>query len=673
MRGLVCRMLLIAHLVILGACGGSESSGGNSPGSSSSSSSSAPTFSISGSVSGLLGTLVLSVNGGSPINITSNGPTTIRTGLNDGTVYTVAIATQPSGQACVLANAGGTIAGVNVTNLAVTCTMAAPVLALTPHRIKTFHFTWNDVSGESEYRLLEDINGTSGYNKVATLTANSQSYDLIVSLPKRINARYILQACNSNGCVDSSPINVAGNLGAAVGYAKPSNPMNLASFGNTVVLSADASTMAVGALLESNNITGVNGSPQSGDGMYSGAVYVFVRNGSSWSQQAYIKASNTGASDQFGYSLALSSDGTTLAVGAWREDSNATSIDGNQNDNSAADSGAVYVFTRSGTDWSQQAYVKASNTDAYDWFGSTVALSGDGNTLAVGAYGESSNATGINGNPGNNLAATSGAAYVFTRSGSSWTQQAYIKASNADPDDRFGKSVALSADGSTLAVGAYGEAGNVTGINGFQGDNSAHGTGAAYVFIRNAGTWSQQAYVKAGSPGSVGANFGWTVTLSGDGSTLAVSADTLNNGAAYIFGRSGNTWIQTGLFRSPVFGSLYHFGDAIALSFDGENLAVGADGEQSNAIGINGDQNNTGTFMSGAAYLFSRNGNNWSQQAYIKASNTQTGDYFGSSVALSSDGSIMAVGAKGEASKAFGMNGDQSDNSFSGSGAVYLY
>lgn len=180
----------------------------------------------------------------------------------------------------------------------------------------------------------------------------------------------------------------------------------------------------------------------------------------------YFKASNTGAIDQFG-SVALSGDGSTLAVGAYGEASNA---------------GAVYVFTRSGSTWSQQAYVKASNIGADDNFGTSVALSGDGNTLAVGAYGEASNATGINGNPADNSASSAGAVYVFTRSGSTWTQQAYVKASNTGAGDLFGTSVALSGDGNTLAVGAYWEDSNATGINGNQADNSASDSGAVYVY-----------------------------------------------------------------------------------------------------------------------------------------------------------------------------------------------
>src|SRR5258708_6053667 len=135
----------------------------------------------------------------------------------------------------------------------------------------------------------------------------------------------------------------------------------------------------------------------------SGAAYVFVRSGTNWKQQAYLKASNTGVGDNFGYSVAASGD--TVVVGARVESSNATGVNGNQNDNSAASSGAAYVFVRSGTNWNQQAYLKASNTGLGDFFGWSAALSGD--TIALGAYTESSSATGINGNQSDNSASQS--------------------------------------------------------------------------------------------------------------------------------------------------------------------------------------------------------------------------------------------------------------------------
>jgi hypothetical protein len=164
-------------------------------------------------------------------------------------------------------------------------------------------------------------------------------------------------------------------------------------------------------------------------------------------QQAYLKASNAEADDQFGFSVAISGD--TLVVGAWGEDSSATGVNGNQSDNSAGSSGAAYVFVRSGTTWTQQAYLKASNAAGDDGFGCSVAISGD--TVVVGAANEDSSATGVNGDGTNNGSNGSGAAYVFVRSGTSWSQQAYLKASNTDVGDAFGTKVAISGD--TLVVG----------------------------------------------------------------------------------------------------------------------------------------------------------------------------------------------------------------------------
>src|SRR5207302_1588638 len=131
-----------------------------------------------------------------------------------------------------------------------------------------------------------------------------------------------------------------------------------------------------------------------------------------------------------GNASAISADGNTVAVGAPHENSGAKGINGNQNDKSVYSAGAVYVFTRQGNNLVQQAYVKASNPMESANFGSSVALSRDGNTMAVAAYYESSAATGINGNQNDHSIPEAGAVYVFTRTGTSWSQQAYIKASN---------------------------------------------------------------------------------------------------------------------------------------------------------------------------------------------------------------------------------------------------
>ena len=417
-------------------------------------------------------------------------------------------------------------------------------------------------------------------------------------------------------------------------------------FGRSLALSGN--TLAVGAPDEDSNARNINPSGTVGSGTQadnsqedSGAVYVFTRSGSTWNQKAYIKASNSDglnnpgdfSGDSFGFSIALS--GSTLAVGAPGEDSNAVGINplgtsgsGTRADNSKKDSGAVYVFTRSGSDsssWSQQAYIKASNTDRDDRFGTAVALSG--NTLAVGAVNEN-NSTGRYGDPSDNRLPDSGAVYVFTRSGITWSQERYLKASNPGEDDKFGGTLALSGD--TLAVGAENEDSSSTGIDGSQGDDGAkvNNSGAVYVFNRSGTVWNQTAYIKA--------------------------SDTLG----YEF--------RPGRYSGMRFGS------SIALS--GDTLAIGAENESSKARGINGDENDKSMLASGAVYLFTRLGSTWNQKAYIKASNTDPRDQFGNALALS--GNTLAVGAPNEQSNAVGVNGKQADNSIQptgrGAGAVYV-
>ena len=458
-------------------------------------------------------------------------------------------------------------------------------------------------------------------------------------------------------------------------YLKSSNTGTNDKSGNRVSVSGD--TLAVGAYGEASNALGVNGNQTDNSASSSGAVYVFTRTGSTWTQQAYLKSSNTGTADWFGSSVSLSGD--TLAVGAVYEASNAKGVNGNQADNSASMSGAVYVFTRTGSTWTQQAYIKGSNTKTLDFFGWSISVSGD--TLAVGAIGEDSNAKGVNGDQADTSASMSGAVYVFTRTGSTWDQQGYIKASNTETDDRFGSSVAVSGD--TLAVGAYAEASNAKGVNGDQSDNSAPDSGAVYVFTRTGSAWNQQAYIKA-SNAETNDSFGSSVSVSGDTLAVGASAEASNatgvngnqadnsasdSGAVYVFARTGSIWSQQAYIKASNTEGMDTFGSSVSVS--GDSLAVGASVEASNATGVNGDQADNSVLNSGAVYVFARIGTTWSQQAYIKASNTGQTDAFGSSVSLS-DGTL-AVGASGEDSDTTGVNGNQTNNNASNSGAVYVF
>jgi len=355
-----------------------------------------------------------------------------------------------------------------------------------------------------------------------------------MSLPAAIDSGNSSESSAATGINGDQADNSVASSGAAYVFARTSGEWQQQAYikaSNTgagdifgrVSLSADGNTLAVGAPSESSAATGINGDQADNLAPFSGAVYVFVRTSGLWQQQAYVKASNSDFADDFGRSVSLSADGNTLAVGAPGERSATTGINGDQADNSVDDSGAAYVFARSNGLWQQQAYVKPSNSGFADDFGSSVSVSADGNTLAVGARREDSAATGINGDQADNSAPFSGAVYVFARTSGQWQQQAYIKSGNPDDNDLFGSSVSVSANGNTLAVGVINESSAATGINGDQADNSAPSSGAAYVFVRTSGQWQQQAYIKASNSGTAD-RFGGSISLSSDGSALAVGA-----------------------------------------------------------------------------------------------------------------------------------------------------
>jgi hypothetical protein len=585
--------------------------------------------------------------------------------------------------ASVAGTCGGSLSGNVHTTDALTrdCTLdvsfGPPDLELTPSAIKNFSFSWKAASAATEYRLLENQDGMSGYTEVVALNAGHTSHELQVFLPERINARYMLTACNNDGCMESEPVFVAGTLAESVGYIKPLNPEADELFSLSLALSQDGNILAVGAPGEDSSAVDIDGDQSDNTASESGAVYVFTRNNDQWLQQAYLKASNTDAQDGFGESLAIASNGNALAVGAPNEASNAIGINGDQSDNSNLGSGAVYLFTRSGETWGQQSYLKASNAAANDRFGSSVTLSEDGITLAVGAIGESGNATGIDGDQANNSASSSGSVYIFTLDADDWSQQAYLKASNTGAGDAFGWSVSLASDGDTLVVGAVGESSSAVGVDGDQSDNSFPVSGAVYVFHRDSTNWSQQAYIKASNTG-VFERFGGAIALAGSGNTLAVGAYFENqslalSGAVYVFNRSGTDWSQQAYLKASNIGANDRFGASLALTEDGNTLAVGALFESSNAIGIEGDQFDESASKSGAVYLFSQSDGSWVQQSYIKASSTGPNDHFGNSIAVAGDGSTLAVGAYQKGGSSTEGNGDHTSSSLVNSGAVFLY
>lgn len=654
-------------------------------------------YTVGGTVSGFAGgSLELQLNDADLLEIPGNGAFTFATTLVNGAPYEIAVTTQPAGQICSIpdGNHSGIIAAANVTDILVHCLPDAGGLGITPLAIKTLRLDWTPAAGTTGYRLLENPDGVSGFSEIASLDGDAQSHDHRVFLPGRISASYLLEACADDDCTESPVAQVTGTLREAIGYFKASTPGAGDLFGTSITLSADGRILAVGAWGEANE---------------SGAVYIFVRTDDlAWQTQGRLVASNAGNGDFFGYSVALSADGDTLAVGAWGEDGDAPG------------SGAAYVFVRDGDDWSEQGIIKAPQPNTSDLFGYSVALAADGATLVIGAPGDSRPYLGIDDGPANDCDALplardncknfgSGAVHVYTKDADAWQAQALLKASTIEAGDRFGWSVALSADGAILAVGADFEDSNAIGVGSDQTNNSAANSGAVYVFTRSANDWSQQAYLKASNTGA-GDQFGFSVALDHTGTTLVVGApredgngsgtyaapphgaedndDAPVSGAVYVFVRDEAVWTQQGYIKASNTGAGDQFGTSVSLSADGAMLAVGASGEDGNATGIypappHGGENNEAAADSGASYVFVRDSGAWRQQAFLKASNTRAEDAFGIAVALSGDGQSLAVGAIREGSGAADIGGDQVNdcalpeanrqNCALDSGAVYLY
>ena len=310
----------------------------------------------------------------------------------------------------------------------------------------------------------EDSNQTTITNGDSASSDNSNSASGAVYVYKRTGTTWVQEA-----------------------YIKAVNNDASDGFGGSVSLLGD--TLVVGAASEtSNENTITNGTTASSNNSNtrSGAVYVYKRTGTSWAQEAYIKAVNNATYALFGASVSISDD--TIAVGAYGERTNLTTItNGTTIGSSTGDStnsGAVYVYKRTGTSWAQEAFIKAVNKDDSDQFGVAVSISGD--TLAVGTGNEASNQTTItNGDSASsdNSNSGSGAVYVYKRTGTSWVQEAYIKAVNNDASDGFGWSVSSSGD--TVVVGAGAESSNlktITNGDNASSDNSYNYGGAVYVY-----------------------------------------------------------------------------------------------------------------------------------------------------------------------------------------------
>ena len=555
---------------------------------------------------------------------------------------------------------------------------------------KTFRINWQSSSGAQFYRVLESSDGLSEFTLISPdLDSSVQSFDRRVALYDKFNARYIVQACNLTDCIDSDVLITPASLETAIGYFKASNndgnglSSNVVAafgdrFGYSMSLSADGMTLAIGAPLEDSMATDVNGDQDDNSLINAGAVYVYHLTDSGWQQQAYLKGTDVRQDINFGHAVSLSADGDTLAV-------------------SALIQGVVYIFSRIDGTWEQQDSLTVRDFSFSREPLNAVSLSADGRTLAIGSKFNSSIATGIDGDASNTDRSSSGAVYVFVYNDEDWQQQAFIKGSELMEFDLFGSSVALGANGNTLAVGAPSE--------------DSRAKGKVFVFERTEGDWQEQACLSAelGDPCSVrvsgfgGDRFGVSVSLSADGNSLAVGSsyegtDAFNSGAVFIYERSGTDWQQQAFVKAGNTDAHDNFGVSVSLNADGNKLAVGAPSEASVASGINGREDNDAIFdfrpCAVYVYALDTDTDQWQQNAYVKASTTDDAggqsfdntrwstrtqwpeggsDKFGYAVVLSADGETLSVSAPDERSGATEINGDAQDNSVSGAGAVYTY
>lgn len=403
-----------------------------------------------------------------------------------------------------------------------------------------------------------------------------------------------LAGCTSGGNDDGK--NFTGPPAQQVSKLAACDGTNGDQFGVSVAVSDDGSTAIIGASR--------NEDPNGGLG---GSAYVFTGDGSSWTQQAKLAPDDGNKVDFFGDAVAVSGDGTTAVLSSPLDDD---------------DTGSAYVFIRDGGSWTQQAKLTADGGGPNDQFGKSVAISRDGATAIMGApvdnemIGPVEDRRLRDDNPG--------AAYVFTGNSGSWTQQAKLTATDGGLGDRFGESVAVSRDGETVVVGADSNAyPNITR------------TDSTYVFTRDGDSWTQQTKLTP-EQGDEETSFGQSVAVSGDGSTVVVGDTNGRTGVAYLFTRGNSTWTQQTKLTAED-AAYEYFGYAVGISGGGETITIGA----------LGDTNPNGK-RTGSTYVYTASDDTWTQQTKLTASDGDKDDDFGSSVAVSGDGSTAIIGAKSD-------------------------
>jgi hypothetical protein len=358
-------------------------------------------------------------------------------------------------------------------------------------------------------------------------------------------------------------------------------------FGVAATVSGDGTTAIIGNWMDESDVEAPTGS-----------AHVFSRSDEGWSRSTKLFSENREEHDGFGAPVAMSDDGTTAVIGAYSD-----------TNSSAEHAGAAYVFSQSGEEWSRQAKLVPDDDDSRDFFGSAVALSGDGRTAIIGA-------------------ALAGSAYVFSRADGGWSQQTKLTVADSNEFASFGSAVAVSDDGTTAVIGAY----NETNSNG-------ESAGAAYVFSQSDEGWSQQAKLRPDDGDSRDA-FGTSVTIADNGEIAIITAsgdedpNGSDAGSAYVFSRSDGTWTQETKLVPDDGDSNDDFGVSVTVSVDGTVALIGAYFDE--------DPNG---LRSGSAYVFSRSDDTWSQLAKLVPEDGDRRDRFGSDVAMSNDSTTLIITA----------------------------
>lgn len=582
---------------------------------------------ITGLWDGATVSLELTVGGSSSTtSITDDGVFEFPDSVADG-AYQISVRSPP-GHECSVDRATGVITASDVLDLTVQCRGPRVQLALDVPSMGTFdpdainqRFVTTILSTRATFQVSADA-------LTAVMVADQAVSPSVWSAPIDLAPGAQTFALVVRAGAASRTYQLEVDRGAAsptqVLYAKASNGAAGDNLGSSISMSTDA--LVVGAPGHDDDRTD------------SGAAYVFTPSTADWREVAYLRSSKEFAGDGLGV-VAVSGD--RLVAGAPAR-------------------GMAVVFRRSGDVWQQEAILNAVGGEATDGFASSVAI--DGDRIVVGASLEDSATRTVDGDPANNDALSAGAAYVFERGATGWTQVAYLKPSNGDIQDQFGFAVAIRGD--EVIVGApYEGSRSVSGAE-EPLDNSQPGVGAAYVF--RAGPWRQVGYLKGDL---VAAQFGSSIAV--DAGTLVVGAPTSanNRGRAYLYRREGAIWSTAQAIVGADTDDDDSFG--VALAVDRDMIVVGAKSEAGTVPGVDPPSRDDFGDSQGVVYVFHQTSTQVIQDHYIKAAVLDESDEFGSSVALVRG--TLCVGAPGEDGSSRGLNGDANDDAASRSGALYCF